>query len=67
MAGMGNEAIAGDAGSVRIALLADHLELIAAVGRMRWREWGDPPDPEDPVWWVDVTRREAGRERLPVT
>lgn len=34
---------------------------------MRWAEWGHPPEPEDPTWWVDVTRREAGRDGLPVT
>jgi GNAT superfamily N-acetyltransferase len=34
---------------------------------MRWHEWGDEPGREDPAWWVDVTRREAGRHRLPVT
>jgi GNAT superfamily N-acetyltransferase len=50
-----------------IGLLADHPELIPAVGELRWREWGRPPEPESLDWWVDVTAREAGREALPVT
>ena len=53
--------------TVRVELLADHEQLIAAVGEMRWREWGHPPEPEDRESWVDVTAREAGRDRLPVT
>ena len=52
---------------VTIELLADHEPLIAAVGEMRWREWGHPPEPDDSAWWVDVTRGEAGRDRIPVT
>jgi len=50
-----------------IDLLADRPDLIDEVGMMRWREWGRPPEPEDPQWWTDATRREAGREGLPVT
>jgi len=53
-----------------VDLLADHPELIPAVGEMRQREWGrwaDPPESVDPSWWVDVTRRESGRTALPVT
>ena len=50
-----------------IGLLADHPQLIPAVGELRWREWGRPPEPESLDWWVDVTAREAGREALPVT
>jgi len=34
---------------------------------MRWLEWGHPPEPEDPAWWLATTVREAGRENLPVT
>ena len=34
---------------------------------MRWREWGHPPEPEDPAWWLETTIREAGSEGLPVT
>ena len=45
----------------RVELLADNPHLIAAVGEMRWREWGHAP--EQLVWWVDVT----GRAALPVT
>ncbi len=52
---------------VTIELLADHVGLIPVVGQIRWREWGHPPEPGELSWWVDVTRREAGRERLPVT
>lgn len=37
------------------------------VGTLRWREWGRHPEPVDPSWWVETTRREAGRDGLPVT
>ena len=50
-----------------VALLADNPHLVAAVGELRWREWGRPPEPTDLAWWVEMTRREAGREALPVT
>lgn len=50
-----------------IALLADMPECIPAVADMRWREWGHPPEPEDPSWWLETTAREAGRSELPVT
>jgi GNAT superfamily N-acetyltransferase len=50
-----------------IDLLADRPELIDEVGIVRWLEWGRPPEPEDPQWWIDATRREAGRDRLPLT
>jgi GNAT superfamily N-acetyltransferase len=52
---------------VTVAPLADHPQLITAVARMRWQEWGDEPGREQLAWWVDVTRLEAGRDRLPVT
>ncbi len=51
---------------VTVHLLADHERLIDAVGNMCWREWGHAPEPEDRAWWVAVTAREAGRDRLPV-
>jgi len=54
-------------GPVTIQLLADNERLIAAIGDMRWREWGHAPEPECRDWWVDVTAREAGRDQLPVT
>jgi GNAT superfamily N-acetyltransferase len=47
-----------------LGLLAEHPELIAEVGVLRWREWGGAPTPGD---WIEVTAREAGSERLPVT
>jgi len=50
-----------------VELLADHQELIPAVGELRWRDWGHAPEPEDLSWWVDVTGRESGRAELPVT
>jgi GNAT superfamily N-acetyltransferase len=50
-----------------ISLLADKPECIPAVADMRWREWGHPPEPEDPAWWLETTSREAGRSELPVT
>lgn len=54
-------------GTVTVQLLADNQPLMATIGEMRWREWGHAPEPEGSEWWVDVTAREAGRERLPVT
>jgi GNAT superfamily N-acetyltransferase len=54
-------------GLVTVHLLADNEHLIPAVGEIRWREWGHAPEPEDLDWWVDVTAKEAGRDRLPVT
>ena len=56
-----------DSAIVSIELLADHPYLISAVGEIRWREWGHPPEPERLEWWVEVSAREAGREELPVT
>ena len=50
-----------------IELLADNPHLIPAVGELRWREWGHPPEPDRLDWWVEVTSREAGRDDLPVT
>jgi len=52
---------------ILIELLADNLHLVPAVGEIRWKEWGHPPEPERLEWWVDVTGREAGRNELPVT
>lgn len=54
-------------GPVVVQLLADNAHLIAAIGEMRWREWGHAPDSEVLDWWADVTAREAGRDRIPVT
>ena len=50
-----------------VTLLADSLTSAEAVAEMRWQEWGHPPEPEDPAWWLETTVREAGREKLPVT
>jgi GNAT superfamily N-acetyltransferase len=47
-----------------LGLLADHPELVAEVGVLRWREWGDAPTPGD---WIEITAREAGSEHLPIT
>lgn len=52
---------------ITIDLLADHAELIASVGTIRWREWGRPPEPTELTWWLDTTRQEVGREGLPIT
>lgn len=53
--------------SVTVQLLTDNEHLIAAIGELRWREWGHAPDPEGLHWWVDVTAREAGSDCLPIT
>jgi len=50
-----------------VHLVADRPELIEAAGLLRWREWGRPPEPEDPAFWVENVRREAGRDGLPFT
>jgi GNAT superfamily N-acetyltransferase len=50
-----------------VTLLADSPTSAEAVAEMRWQEWGRPPEPEDPAWWLETTIREAGREKLPVT
>jgi GNAT superfamily N-acetyltransferase len=53
--------------TVTVTLLADVLASAPAVADMRWREWGHPPEPVDPAWWLETTVREAGRDELPVT
>jgi hypothetical protein len=35
-------------GPIAIRLLADNAQVIAALGELRWREWGHAPEPEDP-------------------
>lgn len=50
--------------TVLVHLLADVPHLIEPVGRMRCAEWGDADKVAD---WVAGTRREAGRNDLPVT
>ena len=50
-----------------VTLLADSLDAAESVAMMRWKEWGHPPESEDPAWWLEITRSEAGRENLPVT
>jgi GNAT superfamily N-acetyltransferase len=54
----------GERPALFLGLLADHLELVAEVGVLRWREWGDAPTPGA---WIEVTAREAGSEHLPIT
>jgi GNAT superfamily N-acetyltransferase len=53
--------------AVTVTLLADSLASAPAVAEMRWREWGHPPESEDPLWWFDTTVAEAGSDELPVT
>lgn len=53
--------------AVTVTLLADALDAAETVAEMRWREWGHPPEPEDPAWWLRTTVAEAGRDKLPVT
>lgn len=50
-----------------VELLADRLDLGQSAGLLRWREWGRPPEPELPSWWITTTADEAGRDALPVT
>jgi GNAT superfamily N-acetyltransferase len=50
--------------TVRVLLLADVPDLIEPIGTMRFAEWGQDGDLDD---WISATRREAGREGLPVT
>lgn len=52
---------------VTVSLLVASPDSIEAVAEMRWREWGHPPEPEDPAWWLETTIREAGTDQLPVT
>jgi GNAT superfamily N-acetyltransferase len=50
--------------TIEVRLLADVPRLIEPVGRMRCAEWGSEDTLEE---WIDTTRREAGRDDLPVT
>jgi GNAT superfamily N-acetyltransferase len=50
--------------TIAIRLLADLPQLIEPVARLRWLEWHDLHHLD---FWVDTTRREAGRDELPVT
>src|SRR5947209_2567806 len=59
--------MATSSGPIAVQLLADNENLIAAIGKLRWREWGRAPEPEDLDWWVNVTAREAGRDHMPLT
>jgi GNAT superfamily N-acetyltransferase len=47
-----------------VQLLADVPGLIEPIGRLRHAEWGGPDDLDH---WIATTRREAGRDALPVT
>jgi predicted N-acetyltransferase YhbS len=47
-----------------VRLLADVPHLIEPIGRMRFAEWGDDDNVDE---WISITRREAGRDALPVT
>jgi predicted N-acetyltransferase YhbS len=50
--------------TVLVQLLADVPDLIEPIGRMRFAEWGGDDSVEE---WISITRREAGRDDLPVT
>jgi GNAT superfamily N-acetyltransferase len=52
---------------VTVSLLGDSPDSMEAVAQMRWREWGHPPESQDPAWWLATTVREAGTLELPVT
>jgi len=53
--------------ALTVTLLADCPASAQAVAEIRWREWGHPPESQDPAWWLETTVREAGRQKLPVT
>jgi GNAT superfamily N-acetyltransferase len=53
--------------AITVTLLADAMGSAEAVAQLRWREWGHPPESQDPAWWLATTVREAGRDELPVT
>lgn len=53
--------------SLSVELLADRPDLVRSAGLLRWTEWGRPPEPESPTWWISATAVEAGRDALPVT
>ena len=50
--------------TVQVRLLADVPHLIEPIGRMRFAEWGNGDDVDE---WISTTRREAGRDDLPVS
>jgi GNAT superfamily N-acetyltransferase len=52
--------------AVHIALLADHPDLIPAIGQLRYDEWGEPSQ-TGLAGWIAITAREAGRAELPLT
>ena len=52
---------------IDVTLLGHSLDAVESVAMLRWQEWGHPPEPEDPAWWLAVTRDEAGTQELPVT
>lgn len=55
------------AANISVELLADHPDLVPAIAVIRWNEWSQPEAPEELAWWVDITTRESGRDRIPVT
>jgi len=63
--GMARDATASE--EVIVDLLADHPAALVAIAELRWREWGQPPEPTDLEWWAVGTAREAGRDVLPIT
>jgi GNAT superfamily N-acetyltransferase len=52
---------------ISVELLGNKKNLIPAIGEMRWKEWGHPPESEDLQWWIDISAKEAGIESLPIT
>ena len=51
----------------RLALLADHLDLVPAVARWHWRAWGKEDDPVDEAAWTVVLGSRTGRDDVPFT
>jgi GNAT superfamily N-acetyltransferase len=52
---------------IRVEVLAERPEFAAALGMLRWSEWGAGPGREQPADSVEVTRQEAGHVGLPAT
>jgi GNAT superfamily N-acetyltransferase len=53
--------------AVTVEVLADRPDLLIPLARLRSNEWSDHPGREELRWWIETTRREAGRDAVPIT